>query len=146
MMDDSSDRGSVPSRTRVTPGAARKGNMGSPIGRGGLDSHSIASSNGSVGSMMSRSTVRPRPSSATRARPAETSNSGGARAIAAQALSRDPASVSSARGQSSTQVLLEQVRAKIVQRGGSNGIKTLGKLLAIMDDNGDKRLTKDEFR
>jgi hypothetical protein len=38
------------------------------------------------------------------------------------------------------------VRRKIVERGGSNGIRSMAKLLAIMDDNGDKRLTKEELK
>lgn len=42
--------------------------------------------------------------------------------------------------------IVEKVRRKIVERGGSNGIRSIAKLLAIMDDNGDKRLTKEELR
>jgi hypothetical protein len=42
--------------------------------------------------------------------------------------------------------IVEKVRRKIVERGGSNGIHSISKLLSIMDDNGDKRLSKDELR
>ena len=42
--------------------------------------------------------------------------------------------------------IVEKVRRKIVERGGSNGIRSIAKLLAIMDDNGDKRLSKEELR
>lgn len=42
--------------------------------------------------------------------------------------------------------IVDKVRKKIVERGGSNGIRSMAKLLAIMDDNGDKRLTKEELR
>jgi hypothetical protein len=42
--------------------------------------------------------------------------------------------------------IVDKVRKKIVERGGSNGIRSIAKLLAIMDDNGDKRLTKEELR
>ena len=42
--------------------------------------------------------------------------------------------------------IVERVREKIVERGGSNGIKSLARLLAIMDDNGDKKLSRDELK
>jgi hypothetical protein len=42
--------------------------------------------------------------------------------------------------------IIEKVRRKIVERGGSNGIRSIAKLLTIMDDNGDKRLSKDELK
>lgn len=42
--------------------------------------------------------------------------------------------------------IVEKVRRKIVERGGSNGIRSISKLLSIMDDNGDKRLSKEELR
>ena len=42
--------------------------------------------------------------------------------------------------------IVAKVRQKIVERGGSNGIRSIAKLLAIMDDNGDKRLTKEELK
>ena len=41
---------------------------------------------------------------------------------------------------------IEKVREKIVERGGSVGIRSLQRLLMIMDDNGDKRLSKDELK
>eukprot|EP01033_Poteriospumella_lacustris_P003086 gene3086-2262_t len=55
-----------------------------------------------------------------------------ARRIAAKALANDE--------------IINKVRAKIVERGGSNGIRSITKLLSIMDDNGDKRLNRDELR
>ena len=39
----------------------------------------------------------------------------------------------------------DRLKKKIIERGGATGIRGLGRLLAIMDDNGDKRLSKDEF-
>jgi len=42
--------------------------------------------------------------------------------------------------------IMETVRQKIITRGGSSGIRSLQRLLAIMDDNGDQRLSKDEFK
>eukprot|EP00605_Chrysophyceae_sp_TOSAG23-4_P001099 GSChrysophyteH1.ASY1.ANO1.1205.1 assembled CDS len=42
--------------------------------------------------------------------------------------------------------LILRVREKIIERGGSNGIRSLQRLLAIMDDNGDKRLSKSELK
>lgn len=42
--------------------------------------------------------------------------------------------------------IVDKVRKKIVERGGSNGIRSIVKLLTIMDDNGDKRLSKDELK
>jgi len=42
--------------------------------------------------------------------------------------------------------IMEKLRQKIITRGGSSGIRSLQRLLAIMDDNGDKRLSKDEFK
>mmetsp|Transcript_9325 Transcript_9325/g.14050 ORF Transcript_9325/g.14050 Transcript_9325/m.14050 type:complete len:1135 (+) Transcript_9325:93-3497(+) len=41
--------------------------------------------------------------------------------------------------------IVEKIKQKIVARGGVNGIKGFARLLKIMDDNGDKRLTKDEL-
>ena len=41
--------------------------------------------------------------------------------------------------------IINRIRQKIVERGGSNGIRSLGKLLAIMDNSGDKRLSRDEL-
>ncbi|RYG62823.1 DUF4496 domain-containing protein, partial [archaeon] len=42
--------------------------------------------------------------------------------------------------------IVNKVRTKIIERGGSNGIRSVAKLLSIMDDNGDKRLNKEELR
>jgi hypothetical protein len=33
-----------------------------------------------------------------------------------------------------------------VRRGGSNGIASLGRLLKIMDDDGDKKLSRSELK
>jgi Ca2+-binding EF-hand superfamily protein len=56
-----------------------------------------------------------------------------ARYIAAEAIGSDNGGI------------VEKVRQKILERGGANGIKSLARLLAIMDDNGDKRLSKSEL-
>lgn len=45
-----------------------------------------------------------------------------------------------------TDAIVDKVRKKIVERGGSTGIKAITKLLAIMDDNGDKKLSKEELK
>jgi len=42
--------------------------------------------------------------------------------------------------------IARKVREKVVARGGSGGIKSLQRLLSIMDDSGDKRLSKDELK
>eukprot|EP01041_Mallomonas_annulata_P005047 gene5047-10112_t len=42
--------------------------------------------------------------------------------------------------------IIPLVRERIVSRGGTHGIRSLGRLMKIMDDNGDKRLSKDELR
>eukprot|EP01040_Poterioochromonas_malhamensis_P003432 gene3432-3658_t len=42
--------------------------------------------------------------------------------------------------------IIQKVRAKITERGGSTGIKSITKLLAIMDTNGDKKLNKEELK
>ena len=55
-----------------------------------------------------------------------------ARALAAKALSNGE--------------IVQKVREKIIERGGTSGIRSLQRLLMIMDDNGDKRLTKDELK
>ncbi|CAE7618916.1 Capsl, partial [Symbiodinium microadriaticum] len=41
--------------------------------------------------------------------------------------------------------VVKKLKDKIIARGGTNGIKGLGRLLRIMDDNGDKRLSRDEL-
>jgi len=56
----------------------------------------------------------------------------GARSIAAKALDCGD--------------IVDKVRRKIVERGGSTGIRAVSRLLAIMDENGDKRLSKDELK
>ena len=55
-----------------------------------------------------------------------------AREIAAKALANED--------------IARKIREQVIQRGGSNGIQSLQRLLMIMDDNGDKRLTKDELK
>ena len=42
--------------------------------------------------------------------------------------------------------VIQKVRQKIIERGGSNGIRSITKLMTIMDDNGDKKLSKDELK
>ncbi len=42
--------------------------------------------------------------------------------------------------------IIQKVRTKITERGGSTGIKSITKLLAIMDTNGDKKLNKEELK
>ena len=41
-------------------------------------------------------------------------------------------------------IVSSQVRAVITKRGGMNGIRTLGRLFRIMDDNGSGTLTYEE--
>jgi Ca2+-binding EF-hand superfamily protein len=78
-----------------------------------------------------------RPNSASRGRPTNNNMNNNAvtdpRKIAAKALSTNVHDV------------IDKVRSKIVERGGSTGIRSISKLLSIMDNNGDKRLSKDEF-
>jgi hypothetical protein len=64
--------------------------------------------------------------------------------MAASAQSADPRAL--AARALDTGDIIERVRRKIVERGGSNGIRSIAKLLTIMDDNGDKRLSKDELK
>ena len=45
-----------------------------------------------------------------------------------------------------SQDIIDRVRKKIVERGGSTGIRGVVKLLSIMDDNGDKRLSREELK
>ena len=71
-----------------------------------------------------------RPSSAGRGRVAQPVL--GAREIAAKALDGG-------------KDVIQKVRDRIIERGGSNGIRSIAKLLSIMDDDGDKRLTKQEL-
>lgn len=42
--------------------------------------------------------------------------------------------------------VIDRVRAKILERCGGGGIKGMQRILAIMDDNGDKKLTKAELK
>ena len=41
--------------------------------------------------------------------------------------------------------IVEKIKEKIIARGGVNGIKGFARLLAIMDDSGDKKLSKEEM-
>jgi hypothetical protein len=41
--------------------------------------------------------------------------------------------------------VIQKVRDKIIERGGSNGIRSIARLLSIMDDDGDRRLSKQEL-
>lgn len=50
------------------------------------------------------------------------------------------------KGDAHSRSILERVRAAIAKRGGLNGIRTLGRLFRIMDDNGSKTLTYDEVQ
>lgn len=89
-----------------------------------------------------RSTTSSTPRRAPRAQP-------DARAVASAALSGTANMRSNARqletDMNSAAATVERLKNKIIERGGATGIRGLGRLLAIMDDNGDKRLSKDEF-
>lgn len=45
-----------------------------------------------------------------------------------------------------TRSAVERVRMKIAERGGLNGIRTLAKIMATMDNSGDKRLDREELK
>eukprot|EP00941_MAST-03F_sp_MAST-3F-sp1_P004086 g4086.t1 len=51
----------------------------------------------------------------------------------------------SGKGDPFSRSVLERVRARVAERGGLNGIRTLGVLFRIMDDNGSRSLTYEEF-
>ena len=89
---------------------------------------------------------RPRSASSSRysAQPGRAQPSD-ARAVAAKALAPQ-ASRKESPAVSAAGAFVDRLRAKIIERGGATGIKGLGRLLAIMDDNGDKRLSKEEFK
>jgi Ca2+-binding EF-hand superfamily protein len=78
-----------------------------------------------------------RPGTPTRAdknisrRPATPTRADDPRALAARALGSDR--------------IVDTIRKKIVERGGVNGIKGFVRLINIMDNNGDKRLTREEL-
>ena len=75
---------------------------------------------------------------------------GGLTAANLRKISERPASGSDPRAIAAKalgpQGIIEKVREKIVARGGSTGIRGIAKLLSIMDDNGDKRLSRDELK
>jgi Ca2+-binding EF-hand superfamily protein len=50
------------------------------------------------------------------------------------------------KGDALSRSLIERVRAQIIARGGANGIRTIGRIFRIMDDNGSKTLNYEEFR
>jgi len=45
-----------------------------------------------------------------------------------------------------TRSAMDRVRHKIAERGGLNGIRSLGRIMRIMDDNGNGRLNRDELK
>lgn len=45
-----------------------------------------------------------------------------------------------------TNNIIQKVRELIIKRGGSSGIVSLGRLLRIMDDDNDKRLSRNELK
>jgi Ca2+-binding EF-hand superfamily protein len=45
-----------------------------------------------------------------------------------------------------TRSAVERVRQKIAERGGLNGIRTLGRIMRTMDDSGDRRLDREELK
>ena len=42
--------------------------------------------------------------------------------------------------------VVAQLKKRIVERGGVNGIRSVARLLGIMDNNGDKRISREEFK
>ena len=42
--------------------------------------------------------------------------------------------------------IIDKIRKKIIERGGTNGFRSMTRLLSIMDNNGDKTLSKDELK
>ena len=128
---------------RARPQSAGRGEKRNPI-TGELISRDDSSIR--PGSVSSQGSSRPgssssstnagnvRPSSAGRGRPAAAPQPKGAREIAARALSNN------------AQNVVQKVREKIIERGGSNGIRSVTRLFSIMDENGDKRLSKEELK
>jgi len=49
-------------------------------------------------------------------------------------------------GNPETRSAVERVRRVIAERGGLNGIRTLARIMATMDDSGNRRLDRDEFK
>ncbi len=134
---DSIPRARNPLFGDVSSGLRRPGSASSSTSTASSRSNRSVSSVGSTGS-------RPPPPSRlvgaaapSQRRPVSAPRGGGgvqdARAVAARAL----AGVTD---------IVDTVRQKIVQRGGVSGIRGISKLLMIMDDNGDKRLTKEELK
>lgn len=50
------------------------------------------------------------------------------------------------KGDPETRSAVERVRAKIAERGGLNGIRTLGRIMRTMDDSGDRKLDREELK
>ena len=42
--------------------------------------------------------------------------------------------------------VVARLKQRIVERGGVNGIRSVARLLGIMDNNGDKRISREEFK
>ena len=42
--------------------------------------------------------------------------------------------------------VVARLKKRIVERGGVNGIRSVARLLGIMDNNGDKRISREEFK
>uniref|UniRef100_A0A7S1CH19 EF-hand domain-containing protein n=1 Tax=Bicosoecida sp. CB-2014 TaxID=1486930 RepID=A0A7S1CH19_9STRA len=49
-------------------------------------------------------------------------------------------------GNPETRSAVERVRRVIAERGGLNGIRTLARIMATMDDSGNRKLDRDEFK
>ena len=60
-----------------------------------------------------------------------------------EAMGNPRAAVAKALG---TEKIIEKVKQKIVERGGSNGIASVGRLLKIMDNDGNKTLSRNELK
>lgn len=50
------------------------------------------------------------------------------------------------KGDPESRSAVERVRRKIAERGGLNGIRTLGRIMRTMDDSGDRRLDREELK
>lgn len=49
-------------------------------------------------------------------------------------------------GDAATRSAMDRVRHRIAERGGLNGIRSLGRIMRIMDDNGNGKLNRDELK
>ncbi len=50
------------------------------------------------------------------------------------------------RAEDKVHTLIEKIKRQIIERGGSTGIHGVSRILKIMDDSGDKRLSKEELK